>query len=523
MSADASNMSGVVISSTFEINDQGTSGDETSLGVSVGDGMIHYVLLTSDETGRTALESRVFDVDPTDGLDPVGRVNAGIDLMLDAARAADLRVGPIGVAARTATQRRRLGSGGSGTRRQIQLSSDEEAVAEFLTRTGQIDRFSSVVVADCGDTGISFYTLDPSAGRIGTIERSTVFSGRQIDETLADHVAAESDEADRGTRTRRQRAALVSACRTAKEEVAESAPSTALAGVSLTAAAVEKAAAPLVEGAGEALARFVDDARSHGLTPDAVVLVGGVANLSIARQIADHADLEVLTPATPELAAATGAAMLARNSGAARLTLIGGRRVRSLSAVPVAVVAGIIGAVAMAAVAVGATLTTGPAAPPSTMHTADAQALATTSDSFGTSTSTRAPTRGPRSSAPQPTTPLTGHEQFPGWATTELPLTTPTSTLTLVPNTTTPPTTPSGEVPSGPSLSPFPTLPIPPGLIPPELIPSVPTTPTSPSTTPTGDTPNVIPSQPSSRQTEVPPHSATEQAPAVTTTTTPAG
>ena len=48
--------------------------------------MIHYVLLTRDDLGRSVVDSRVIDVDPTDGLDSAGRVNAGIDVMLSAAR-----------------------------------------------------------------------------------------------------------------------------------------------------------------------------------------------------------------------------------------------------------------------------------------------------------------------------------------------------------------------------------------------------------------------------------------------------
>ncbi|NED60862.1 hypothetical protein G3I15_08005, partial [Streptomyces sp. SID10244] len=102
--------------------------------------------------------TRVIDVDRSDGLDVAGRVNAGIDLMLGAARDADLRVGPIGVAARTTKQRWELQSRGAGPRRQIHLVNDDEAVVAYLSATGQINRFESVVVVDCGDTGMSLYT-----------------------------------------------------------------------------------------------------------------------------------------------------------------------------------------------------------------------------------------------------------------------------------------------------------------------------------------------------------------------------
>ncbi|WP_246007684.1 Hsp70 family protein [Gordonia oryzae] len=474
--------------------------------------MIHYVLLTHDEAGRTALETRVFDVDTTDGLDLVGRVNAGIDLMLDAARSAKRRVGPIGVVARTATQRRRLRSGGSGTRRQIHLGSDDEAVAEFLTRTGQIGRFPSVVVADCGDTGMSLYTVDPVAGRVGPIERSTVLSGRRIDEALADHIAAEADGADAGTRTRRERAKLVSACRTAKEEIAASDASTAglgasagLAGVSLTSATVERVAGPMVDEAREVFARYLADLRVGGVAPTAAVLVGGLANLPVTRRIVPDAGLELLTPASPEVAAATGAAMLAGNAGISRLAFIGGRRAGSWSAVPVAIAAGIVGAVVMAAVVVGAIVTDDADPIPSPARTADAHTMDTTRDAGFTTTSPYQTTSVVTSVAVSSPISPDGREQLPSWATTELPLTPSTTTLTLVPNTTTPSTT----IPTGPTLTPYPTVPIPSGLIP----GSVP-----PQTGAPEFVPEIRPPQPSSSTPQAP----SAGNPAETTTTTPA-
>ena len=51
---------------------------------------------------------------------------------------------------------------GSGTRRQIRLFADDEAIAKYLSGTGEIDRYSSVLVVDCGDSGMSMYTVDPA-------------------------------------------------------------------------------------------------------------------------------------------------------------------------------------------------------------------------------------------------------------------------------------------------------------------------------------------------------------------------
>lgn len=477
---------GIVISSTFETNEEGLLANETSLGVSVGEGMIHYVLFKRDEAGRTDLESRVFDVDPTDGLDPVGRVNAGIDLMLDAARSAGLRVGPIGVSARTATQRRRIGSGGSGPRRQIHLAADEEAVAEFLARTGQIDRFACVIVADCGDTGLSLCTVEPSVGRVSSIERSPVLSGRRIDELLADHVAAAAPSDDPAGRTRRQRARLVSACRTAKEELGDSAAS---AGISLNAETVEKVTAPLIDDAREVFSRYLANLRARGMQPEAVVFVGGVANLAVTRRIADGADLEVWTAPSPELATATGAAMLAGAPGISRLAFIGGRRARTRSATMMAMVAGVIVLGVMAAVAVVATLTAGTQPPLSSARTSDAATVASTRDSDWITSTGRAksvPSVGP------PPIAEPSRRELPQWATTELPQLTPTTTLTLEPNTPPPVADSTTSVaPPEPSLTPFPAPEAPPGLIPPELIPNI----LPPRTTAPGRVPNTAPWQ----------------------------
>ncbi|MGW0038916.1 Hsp70 family protein [Gordonia sp. NPDC003376] len=505
---------GIVISSEFETSVHAAGDDMTSLGVSSGDGMIHYALLTSDESGRHAVESRVIDVDPSDGLDPVGRVNAGIDLVLDAARTAGVRVGPIGVSARTATQRRRLGSTGTGPRRQIHLVSDAEAVTAFLTGTGQIERFGAVLVADCGDTGMSLYTVEPAAGQISADARTDVLSGRALDEALADRVAQRSDLT--GTQTRRGRASLVGACRTAKEETSGpdtvgAAPSGVPNGVRLTDAMVEQVARPMVEQARTVIADHLERLRATaGPEPEALVLVGGLANLPVLAALGEDTGLELIRPDTPELAAATGAALLARRSGAGRVTFIGGRR-RSgwMPLAPVAAVIGFCCALLVTAVAVGATLTSDSEdAVPSPTSVESERWVGTVEPAWTTTAHT---TRMSSVDSPTETPTVTTYPPngwTPGWATTELPLPTAgTSTWTLGPSS-----TPSTEtaVPDMPTRPTRPTWTIPPNLIPPELIPSL----GVPTTAP-GDI-----EEPSPRQSLLPPAGTP---PAEVTTTTPAG
>ncbi|GAC69844.1 Hsp70 family protein [Gordonia soli] len=420
--------------------------------------MIHYVLLTRDDSGRNVVDTRVIDVDRSDGLDTAGRVNAGIDLMLGAARDGGLSVGPIGVSSRTGPQRRELRSRGSGPRRQIHLVDEDAAIVEYLSSTGQIDRFGSVVVVDCGDTGMSVFTVDPATKRISDVQRSKVLSGQQLDRAIVRWLAVDETVGEGGLRTRQQRTALLSVCRTAKEELANAgtgdAESILLADgagrVSLTAATVESAAAPMVAEARTLLEHYVGDARARGgRPPEAVVFVGGLANLPIVGSMAGTSFGEVVRPESPELAAATGAAILARASAGltTRLAFIGGRRPRQwLSAAPLAVVGAILAAALMTVYAVSSSLTgqSGPAPSPAptSVATSEATAEQESSSQPAVATTVAPPTTElPDVQLPVPTTvaPAPRTEQrwndSPGWATTELPPSTPptTDTKTLSP------------------------------------------------------------------------------------------
>ncbi|MEO9328300.1 Hsp70 family protein [Gordonia aurantiaca] len=458
------------------------------MGVSAGAGMIHYVLLTRDDLGRSVVDSRVIDVDPSDGLDDAGRVNAGIDVMLSAARENDTRVGAIGVAARTASQRRRLRSRGSGPKRQIRLTNENEAVAAYLADTGEIDRFAAPVVVDCGDTGMSIYTVDPAGGRIGDVERTSVISGRRLDRAIAAKLTADNPSLGDAVRTRAGRSELLSACRTAKEEISyghrssdEAARSSVtLPGgsgrVNLTESQVAEAVAPMIAQAREVFDRYVAEVSARGIAPDAVVFVGGLANLPAVREIARGHDLDTVCPSAPELVAATGAALLAHQtySATTRLAFIGGRRQREwLSATPLAVAGAILAATLITIYAVSSSFAdrNSDEAPPSI---SSVPAVATTGEQTpGTGTSSQeplsehpgetvTPTLEPTIEVPQPI-PHPGGGAQPGWATTELPPTTPstsTTTRTLLPF-------PWPDLPFAPETTP----PIPPEVLPPELRP----------------------------------------------------
>ncbi|QMT03799.1 hypothetical protein [Gordonia jinghuaiqii] len=476
------------------------------MGVSAGAGMIHYVLLTRDDLGRSVVDSRVIDVDPTDGLDAAGRVNAGIDMMLTAAREADIRVGPIGIATRTGGQRRQLRSRGSGPRRQVRLLGEAEGVLTYLADTGEIDRFTAAVVVDCGDTGMSLYTVDPRDGRVIDPEHSTVLSGRRLDRAIVANLTADNSALNESSRSRPGRSELLSACRTAKEEVAygRSAPGDAavpLSGgaptggsgrLSLNATHVEDALAPMIREAREVFTRYVTGASSRGVRPEAVVFIGGLANLPMVRTLADGHDLETVCPADPELVVATGAALLAHEtySGAVRLAFIGGNRQREwLSATPLAVAGAVIAAMLMTIYAVSSSFADRQGPEPE-RSVSSVPAVATTSEPEPVPTTTVTepvtqtsdnpvePTFVPPTQTEQPVPPPEWGEP-PAWATTELPPTRPstgTTTRTLSPFPWPTLTFPPGTTPTIPQDL------LPPDMRPPNVAPTPPP-PTYPTTT----------------------------------------
>lgn len=444
----------------------------TSLGLSAGSGMIHCVLLTTDEAGRTHTVNRVIDVDPTDGLTRAGRVNSGIDLMLGQARENDTNVGAIGVAYRTDEQAREIASRGTGAKRQIHLVAETEAVTHHLISTGEINRFGSVVVVDLGDTGMSLYTVDPATRRIGHHQRSTAVSGNTLDALLT------SELTSTGRVRGRRKSSVMSACRTAKEELSVNESTSIMIGnpalpVPVTRTALERLLRPMATAAADEVAAYV--ATPRAARPEAVVLVGGLAHIPLLRDLViERSGLEPILPQAPESVAARGAATLAAaGTRTSTLAFIGGRRSRDwLSAAPLAVFGALLAGALMTVYAVGSSLAGNPSTP-STPSSVTVEAEATT-------TSPPPPSNGesrvpPAVTSPQQQVSVTAAlppatvgdnsgigagsgNQDPGWATTELPApsgpTEQPSTSTLstslwpfpIPSITWPP--PLGQLPS---------------------------------------------------------------------------
>ncbi|MGZ8179253.1 hypothetical protein ACXVUM_15095 [Williamsia sp. SKLECPSW1] len=451
----------------------------TTLGLSAGSGMVHCALVTVDDHDRLGVDSRVIDIDTTDRLDRAGRLNSGVDLMLARAAAADLSVTAIGVAARGGD----IPTGGAGARRQVHVVDDPDAIGRALAQSGAVAAHRRVIVVDGGDSGTSVFTIDTADGTATTPERTTALSGSAIDTVLASRAAETMTDLGR-----RRRAELRSACRTAKEELAETESSTVVvAGQRFTITA--GMLAEIVADGVTAVAELVAGVRAGSPAGDEppVVLVGGLATMpSVQAAFGRVLDSEPLVPESPELLGAVGAALAARpgQTGPTALRFIGGRRHRDLlSAVPLAVLGAAVVVAMLTAVVVGvrvqgASVIGGdvPAtAPPETTTSSAAGSTVTRPAATTSAVRGPSPVRTTRPDVDPATAPTTTTAVDTGggyldpvrtprpWATTQLPTTegtdVPTSTITP-PSTSVPFDSSVTESPS-PSLTPYPFTPIP--------------------------------------------------------------
>ncbi|MFW0791044.1 hypothetical protein [Gordonia sp. CPCC 205333] len=435
--------------------------------------MIHVARVGFDPAGRSVIDSRVLDVDPEDGLNQASRVNSAIDVMQTASTdVADASA--ICVAVRPDGETAELNRG-TGRRRRVRIVDENLAVVRYLSSTGLLASYESVLVIDCGDSGMTMFTTTPSAEDVTDVVRTAALSGRELDKRIAAAVADEHGWFKRPTDEQ------IAACRTAKEELFSTEERSSSGHVLVRADDVENAARPLISAAAYKVSQYV--ARG-GPTPQLVIVVGGLANIpQIVAGLGEAAGAAVLAAPSPELAAALGAALTARetDSGLTKLATIGGRRNRDwLSTAPLIVVGAAVGVIAMSVYASGS-LTSSESrfvpSGPSTPTVSEASILTTRTTAAGDF--------GPQGDATL--APDTRDGAGPGWATTQLNPTTPARTRTLVPTTlptgsssgssessSKPPTSgPSTSTTTSPSIPFVPSgIPLPPDLIPSGLIPS---------------------------------------------------
>lgn len=176
-----------------------------------------------------------------------------------------------------------------------------------------------VALFDVGASGTSVSVVDIDSGDVLASRRTDALSGDECDRMLCDHLIATFGAAEALTIEARRR--LVHDVRDGKHELA------LLRSVSIIGPFVGGRASlwrgNLDEVIGDAVHRAVsmavdvlDAVESQGVRVDAVVAVGGGANMQIIRQVLfDAVSMPVYVPEQPELLAAHGAAGIARTVG----------------------------------------------------------------------------------------------------------------------------------------------------------------------------------------------------------------
>lgn len=424
--------------------------------------MTHVAHLRIDQSGRSSIDSRVLDVDLTDGLNQAGRVNTAIDVMQAASEDGDFNTARICVAVRRDGRRNELRRG-AGQRRRVRVVDESTAIVRYLSGTGLLDAHESVLVIDCGDSGMTLSSTSPQTRAASDVVRSTALSGKELDRQIA-HAAA-----DTHGWARRPTATQIAACRTAKEELFSTESRVPAGHVQVTVEDVAQAVRPLVDAAAAEVSDYVAD-RMNGREPQLAIVVGGLANIpDVVDGLAEGAGVPAVAAPTPELAAALGAAMMARDaeSPQTRTVVMGGSGERQLLATAPAVLAGLaMGAIAISLYATGVAST-----PDAAVESPTAPTSPAISD-VSILTSRAAPDEGDQPGGEATVTQTTPDGAAPGWATTRLDPTTAQRTRTLVPTTLPPGDTPPTSTVTTTTLPFVPSgIPLPPNLIPSGLLP----------------------------------------------------
>ncbi|QIH99361.1 Hsp70 family protein [Rhodococcoides fascians A21d2] len=201
----------------------------------------------------------------------------------------------------------------------VVLVSELGAQLGALRETGVLAGESCVALFDVGASGTSVSVVDVHSGRVLAASRTDELGGDACDRVLCDHLIATFGAAEALTVEARRR--LVHDVRVGKHQLS------LLRSVSVLGPFVGGRATlwrgTLDELIGDSVHRAVsmavdvlDAVGARGIRVDAVVAVGGGANMQIVRQVLfDAVSMPVFVPEEPELLAARGAAGIARTVG----------------------------------------------------------------------------------------------------------------------------------------------------------------------------------------------------------------
>ncbi|MFI8565441.1 Hsp70 family protein [Rhodococcus sp. NPDC078407] len=201
----------------------------------------------------------------------------------------------------------------------VVLVSELGAQLGALRETGVLAGEECVALFDVGASGTSVSVVDVHSGRVLATRRTDEFGGAVCDRVLCDHLIAVFGAAEALTVEARRR--LVHDVRAGKHELSlfrsVSVPGPFVGGrATLWRGTLDELVADSVHYAVSMAVDVLDAVAAQGIRVDAVVAVGGGANMQIVRQVLfDAVSTPVYVPEQPELLAAHGAAGIARTVG----------------------------------------------------------------------------------------------------------------------------------------------------------------------------------------------------------------
>ncbi|WP_072687321.1 Hsp70 family protein [Rhodococcus marinonascens] len=306
----------------------------SSLGMSIGAAGVGSALVTTSSNGAQNVEFRFLSADQSRS-DLSHLVRSSISLMTTQVPVAPATPDAVAVAYRTPKQARAIRNAVSRQRHRVHLVPEAVAALSYLRHTGQVAQHATVAIADFGESGLSVVVVDQVTGTVLHADRTSDVSGRGIDDLIYGHVMG-SLPTPHPLRYL-DRALLSARCRVAKEQLS-SEPSAhvdvdlqGVRPVEISRTSFDEIAAPTVHAAVEFIrATIADSARP----PDALALVGGVANIPTIKATAtDALTIQVVTVPEPDTATARGAALLAVSSTIHEYPATGSNRPVSISRV----------------------------------------------------------------------------------------------------------------------------------------------------------------------------------------------
>lgn len=285
------------------------------IGISAGSEVVCATLVVVEDDGSRTVEYRTVSADAEANTDIGDLVTSAIDLMVSLSPSPrDAR--PITVAYRTAHQASSIRSACARAKRHVTLVPESEAAYAFLDDSGLIARYRSVAVVDIGARGTTTSIIDVESGVLQTDHRTELFGGDVMNNLVKDLIVASSTRGkaagedslgDRGFATARHRAM--------KEHLSThdtAAVSGANQPTTIDRVAFEELARPYASSAAQSARRT---AASAPMAPEAVVLIGGGANVPLARiEFGTALAVPVIDVTEPDTVLAKGAAHLASNA-----------------------------------------------------------------------------------------------------------------------------------------------------------------------------------------------------------------